>query len=91
MQVRVDWVLIIFGTQIIRKKWRVRSVFPYYLSYDYDQTDSKNECLLLSASFTAKFWLVFVLTLENTCFLRGLVLKPTERAKVLLKSGTRDF
>ena len=29
------------------------------------QTDSKNEWLLLSASFTAKFGLVFVLTLEN--------------------------
>ena len=30
------------------------------------QIDSKNEWLLLSASFTAKFELVFVLTLENT-------------------------
>ena len=29
------------------------------------QIDSKNEWLLLSASFTAKFKLVFVLTLEN--------------------------
>ena len=29
------------------------------------QIDSKNEWLLLSASFTAKYWLVFVLTLEN--------------------------
>ena len=29
------------------------------------QMDSKNEWLLLSASFTAKFELVFVLTLEN--------------------------
>ena len=30
------------------------------------QIDSKNEWLLLSASFTAKFGLAFVLTLENT-------------------------
>ena len=30
------------------------------------QIDIKNECLLLSASFTAKFGLDFVLTLENT-------------------------
>ena len=30
------------------------------------QIDSKNGWLLLSASFTAKFGLVFVLTLENT-------------------------
>ena len=29
------------------------------------QIDSKNECLLLLASFTAKFGLAFVLTLEN--------------------------
>ena len=29
------------------------------------QIDSKNEWLLLSASFTAKFGLVFVLALEN--------------------------
>ena len=29
------------------------------------QTDSKNEWLLLSASFMAKFGLVFVLTLES--------------------------
>ena len=29
------------------------------------QIDSKNEWLLLSAGFTAKFGLVFVLTLEN--------------------------
>ena len=37
------------------------------------QIDSKNEWLLLSERFTAKFELVFVLTLEN-------VLKSTERA-----------
>ena len=43
------------------------------------QIDSKNEWLLLSASFKAKVELVFVLTLENT-FLRGFVLKPTEGA-----------
>ena len=30
------------------------------------QIDRKNEWLLLSASFTAKFGLVFALTLENT-------------------------
>ena len=29
------------------------------------QMDSENECLLLSASFTAKFGLVFVLTLKD--------------------------
>ena len=43
------------------------------------QIDSKNEWLLLPASFTAKFGLVFVLTWK-TLFLRGFILKPTERA-----------
>ena len=40
MQARVDWVLIIFGTQVIKKKRPVRPVFPDYLSvsYDYDNT-----------------------------------------------------
>ena len=27
----------------------------------------------------------------KTLFLRGFILKPTERAEVLLKHGTRDF
>ena len=42
-------------------------------------SNSKNEWLLLSAGFTAKFELVFVLILENA-FLRGFILKPTETA-----------
>ena len=46
--------------------------------------------MLLSAGFTAKFGFVFVLTLKNI-FLRGFILKPTERAQVLLKYGARDF
>ena len=57
--------------------------------YDY-QVDSKNEWLRLPASFTAKFGLVFVLTLEK-CFLRGFILKPPKRAQIPLKNGTRDF
>ena len=38
MQTCVDWVLIIFGTQVITKKRLVRPVFPDELSvsYDYD-------------------------------------------------------
>ena len=31
MQACVDWVLIIFGTQVIKKKRPVRPVFPDYL------------------------------------------------------------
>ena len=46
--------------------------------------------VLLSGRFTAKFELVFVLTWK-TLFLRGSILKPTERTEVFLKNGTRDF
>ena len=40
MQACVDWVLIIFGTQVIKKKRSVRPVFPDYLcvSYDYGKS-----------------------------------------------------
>ena len=54
------------------------------------QIDSKNEWLLLSASFMAKFRLVFVLNWKML-FLRGFIIKSTERAQVLLKNGTKDF
>ena len=36
MQARVDWVLIVFGTQAIKKPRPVRPVFPDYLSVSYD-------------------------------------------------------
>ena len=38
MQVCVDWVLIIFGTQVIKEKPSVLPVFPEYLSVSYDYT-----------------------------------------------------
>ena len=41
------------------------------------QIDTKNEGLLLSASFAAKFELIFVFLLGNA-FFRGFILKPTE-------------
>ena len=36
MQAYVDWVLIMFGTQVMRKKRPVWPVFPDYLSVSYD-------------------------------------------------------
>ena len=36
MQACMDWVLIIFGTQVLKKKRLVRPVFPDYLSVSYD-------------------------------------------------------
>ena len=43
----------------------IHSIITYCLKKGIQQIDSKNEWLLLPASFTAKFELVFVLTLEN--------------------------
>ena len=40
------------------------------------------------SNFYGKTWVVFCL---KTLFLRVLILKPTERAQVFLKNGTRDF
>ena len=59
----------------------------------FEKCDSPNrQHLLLSASFPAKFELVFSLNLEKDFFfLRGSILKPSERAQTLLKNGTRDF
>ena len=52
-----------------------QSIKFYTFHYQYrclknviHQIDSKNEWLLLSARFTAKFGLVFVLTLENALY-----------------------
>ena len=46
---------------------------------------------MISARFTAKFGLLFVLTHRKKLFLRGFILKSAERAYVLLISGTRVF
>ena len=54
-------------TQSIKFSTFYYPVFKEYrcLKNVIHQTDSKNEWLLLPASFTAQFGLVFVLTLEN--------------------------
>ena len=41
MQALIGWVLIIFGTQVIKKKRPVRSVFPDYHSVSYDYAYTK--------------------------------------------------
>ena len=48
MQACVDWVLEIFGNQVIKKKRPVRPVFPGYLSvsYDNDKRDNREEAYL---------------------------------------------
>ena len=51
---------------------------------------SKNEWLILSASFTAKFELVFVLTLGNV-FSKRFDFKANRKNMIFLKSNTRNF
>ena len=51
---------------------------------------SKNEWLFLSASFTAKFELVFVLTLGNV-FSKRFDFKANRKNMIFLKSNTRNF
>ena len=41
--------------------------------------------------FYGKVWVGFYLNTGKKLFRRGFILKPTERAKILLKNGTRDF
>ena len=43
MQARVDWVLRIFGTQVIKKKRPVWPVFPDFLSVSYDHAKIKGQ------------------------------------------------
>ena len=76
------WLLLTFSVRLHSKLSSMHSIIRIkeyrYLKSVINQLDSKNEWLLLSASFTAKFALVFVLTLENA-FFGGFILKPTER------------
>ena len=44
MQARVDWVLLIFGTQAKKKKRPVWAVFPDYLSISYDYNETEPQC-----------------------------------------------
>ena len=54
------------------------------------QIDSKTEWFLLSASFTAKFELVFVLTLENA-FSQRIHFEANRKSTGFLRNGTRNF
>ena len=58
------WLLLIFLICLYNQLSSIHSIIRC-LKNVIHQIDSKNRWLLLSASFTAKFGLVFVLTLEN--------------------------
>ena len=89
------WKRLVFHSIQYRNDWLAasdlfdmftQSIKFYRFHYQYiclknviHQIDNKNGWLLLSASFTAKIGLVFVLTLENA-FFRGFIFKSTERA-----------
>ena len=67
-----NWLLLTFFICLHNQLSSIHSTIHYLIIYLYlclkkviYQLDSKNELLLLSASFTTKFELVFALTLEN--------------------------
>ena len=66
-QVRVDWVLIIFGTQIIKKKQPVWPVFPDYLSVfcEYEETKDRNKEWMEVSSFKM-YYVRLKLIVSNT-------------------------
>ena len=69
MQARVDWVLIIFGTQVIKKKRPVRPVFPDYLSVSYDYA------LIVFSSLRLNFSSLYVM--KKTIILKNLKVNYT--------------
>ena len=81
------WLLLTFSIRLQNQLSSLHSIITFHehilrvrLFELIHQIDSKNEWLLLSAGFTAKFGLVLVLALEKTLFLRRFILKPTEKA-----------
>ena len=67
LKVRKFWGLIRAIVEVTGEKLVGRAfLLPQCLKNVIHQIDSKNEWLLLPARFTAKFGLVFVLTLENS-------------------------
>ena len=69
MQACVDWVLIIFGTQFIKKKRPVQTVFLGYLSVSYDYGAMKN-IDHLQLAYEQMFFIFFrvFLTIEPKIF-----------------------
>ena len=59
-------------------------------SSNHYQINSKDDWSLLSARFTAKFVLVFVLSLGNA-FSQGFHFKANRKSMGSFKNGTRDF
>ena len=58
----MNWVLMIFGTEVIKKKRPVLPVFPEYLSvsYDYDNIIKILEMKLLSHAITKTTASIFI-------------------------------
>ena len=74
MQPRVDWVLIILGTQVIKKKQPVRPVFPGSLSVFYDYGKTKDHPLLLNKEYDISPipWLIQLHKIKYKLFMKIL-------------------
>ena len=69
VQGMAGWLPLTFFVCLHNQLSSIHTIITYWeyrcLKNVIHQIDSKNEWLFLSASFTAKLWLVFVSTLEN--------------------------
>ena len=69
VQEMAGWLPLTFFVCLHNQLSSIHTIITYWeyrcLKNVIHQIDSKNEWLFLSASFTAKLWLVFVSTLEN--------------------------
>ena len=83
--------LFLMFTQSIKYNTFYHHVLRVQMFEKFDPLNrSKNEWLFLSASFTAKFELVFVLTLGNV-FSKRFDFKANRKNMIFLKSNTRNF
>ena len=71
MQARVDWVPIIFGTQVIKKKWPVlgpcfQTIFPFLMTMiEAKNRDIKKRCEICSERRHIRRSPVFILNFEH--------------------------
>ena len=80
----MDWILIIFGTHVIKKNWPVLLTFPDYLSVSYEyqaicnliiSSDFANQnayCATNNYDHLQEFELAFV-QIKTTAFFKGRV------------------
>ena len=76
MQACVDWVLIIFGTQVVQKKRPVWPVFPDYLSISYHYVETRHflfDLVLLMFTSTSYAYIIILIILLRPLFAHAFI------------------